>query len=82
MRISPKKIEVNEESSPLNVTDQFLAIYEKVNIFQKSKSLHDYIALFAAYLQLAGLLGITNDEILQAYFAKNEVNYQRQQNNY
>lgn len=73
---------LNAKISPLNVTEQFLAIYEKVNSFQKSKSLKDYRALFEFFLQLAGLLGITNDEIIQAYFAKNEVNYQRQENNY
>lgn len=74
--------ELNEKSSRLNVTDQFLIIYELITIFQKSKGLRDFIALFEAYSQLAELLGITNEEMVQAYFKKNEVNYLRQQNNY
>jgi dimeric dUTPase (all-alpha-NTP-PPase superfamily) len=74
--------ELNEKASPITVTDQFLTIYELISIFQKSKELKDFLALFEAYSQLAELLGITNEEMVQAYFKKNEVNYQRQRNNY
>ncbi len=76
------QIDVNEHESSLNVTEQFLNIYDIISIFQKSKSLDDYIRLIEAYLQLASLLGFTYEEIELAYFHKNEVNYQRQQNNY
>lgn len=74
--------EVKEKTASGDVTEQFLAIFEKIQLFRKSKELKDYFSLFEVYLQLAALLGITNEEILQAYFSKNEVNYQRQQNNY
>lgn len=73
---------IKSEPSIFNVTEQFLVINEKVSLFQKSKTISDYIAVFEAYLQLGVLLGITNEEMEQAYFRKNEVNYQRQQNNY
>jgi dimeric dUTPase (all-alpha-NTP-PPase superfamily) len=74
--------EVIEDAPALNITDQFHVIFERVHIFHKSKSLKDYLLLFEAYLQLAALLGITNEEIVDAYFTKNKVNYQRQENNY
>lgn len=75
-------IELTGHESSLNVTDQFLRIYERTSIFQKEKNLNRYIKLLEAYLQLAELLGFSQREIEQAYFQKNEVNYQRQQNNY
>jgi dimeric dUTPase (all-alpha-NTP-PPase superfamily) len=66
----------------VSVTDQFLMINQCVIRFQNTKCVTDYIALFEAFLQLAMLLGITYEEMEQAYLDKNEVNYQRQQNNY
>ncbi|WHY84947.1 dUTP diphosphatase [Neobacillus novalis] len=66
----------------VNATDQFIRIYELISSFQKAKNLPSYIELFAAYLVLAEQLGFTQEEMEQAYFRKNEVNYQRQQNNY
>jgi dimeric dUTPase (all-alpha-NTP-PPase superfamily) len=77
-----EQMELKIPASTLNVTDQFLRVYELVNIFKKAKDLTSYIELFAAYLVLAEQLGFTQREIEQAYFRKNEVNYQRQQNNY
>lgn len=78
-----EKTVILEEKQPrVNITEQFLSVYEMIGRFQKSKSLNDFIRLFESYLQLATLLGMTNMEIEQAYFQKNEVNYQRQENNY
>ncbi|HEY2421874.1 MAG TPA: dUTP diphosphatase [Neobacillus sp.] len=74
--------ELNKKPSSLNVTNQFLSIYELITIFQKSKGLQDYLAMFEAYSQLAELLGISNEEMVQAYIQKNDVNYQRQRQNY
>ena len=74
--------EISKGETSSDVTNQFLAIYNALSIFQKSKSIEDYISLFKGYLQLANLLGITNEEMEKAYFKKNEVNYQRQRNNY
>nr|WP_263325492.1 dUTP diphosphatase [Neobacillus sp. Marseille-Q6967] len=73
---------IKTSPSGLSVTEQFLLINEKVGSFQKSKSLADFISVFEAYLELGSLLGITYEEMEEAYFKKNEVNYQRQQNNY
>jgi len=73
-------LEVHESTS--TVTEQFLRVYEGINIFQVGRSFDDYVRLFELYLQLAALLGLKEEEIEKAYFEKNEVNYQRQQNNY
>ncbi|KGM44876.1 dUTP diphosphatase [Neobacillus niacini] len=70
------------EPSTLSTTEQFLLIYEKVNEFKDSKKDCDFQILLQCYLQLGTLLGISYEEMEKAYFAKNEVNYQRQQNNY
>lgn len=75
-------LSIKDHRADKNVTEQFLLINEKVSLFQKSKTVTDYTSLFEAYLQLGELLGITYNEMEQAYFRKNEVNYQRQQNNY
>ncbi|WP_040207706.1 dUTP diphosphatase [Neobacillus jeddahensis] len=76
----PITLQVDE--SDLSETEQFLRIYEIVSIFQHSKLWTDYIQLFETYLQLASKLGFKNNDIETAYFKKNEVNYQRQKNNY
>lgn len=70
------------EPSTVSTTEQFLFIYQKVNEFKESKNEFDFKTLLQSYLQLGSLLGISYEEMEKAYFTKNEVNYQRQQNNY
>ncbi|MFS0775732.1 dUTP diphosphatase [Neobacillus sp. 3P2-tot-E-2] len=70
------------EPASVSTTEQFLLIYEKVNKFKDSKNELDFKTLLNSYLQLGTLLGISYEEMEKAYFTKNEVNYQRQQNNY
>jgi dimeric dUTPase (all-alpha-NTP-PPase superfamily) len=65
-----------------STTEQFLLIYQLVNKFRDTKSESDFKTLLQSYLQLGTLLGISYEEMEKAYFTKNEVNYQRQQNNY
>ncbi|RSK52525.1 dUTP diphosphatase [Bacillus canaveralius] len=64
------------------LSEQFLKVYKNALHFQKNRSLQDYQQLLENYLQLAGLLGFSGDEIEGAYFAKNEVNYERQRQGY
>jgi dimeric dUTPase (all-alpha-NTP-PPase superfamily) len=70
------------EPSAASTTEQFLMIYQVVNKFRDTKSESDFKTLLQSYLQLGTLLGISYEEMEKAYFTKNEVNYQRQQNNY
>ncbi|MEH7417193.1 dUTP diphosphatase [Neobacillus drentensis] len=77
-----ESITIKDQESARTVTEQFLRVYESINQFQKSKAFDDYAGLVESYLKLSSLLGFTNEDIEKAYFSKNEVNYQRQQNNY
>ncbi|CEG28155.1 dUTP diphosphatase [Bacillus sp. B-jedd] len=64
------------------VTGQFLDVFSSIAAFRKSRSEADYYEVFQSYLELGSKLGFTEADIEQAYFRKNEVNYERQQNNY
>jgi dimeric dUTPase (all-alpha-NTP-PPase superfamily) len=77
-----KSFEFNENPSLISVSEQFLKVYEMTGNFQRTKNLIDFVGLFESYLQLASQLGFTDEEIEKGYLLKNEVNYQRQQNNY
>ncbi|WP_079509992.1 dUTP diphosphatase [Mesobacillus jeotgali] len=69
-------------SIEIDTTGQFLAIYNCVQKFRNSRSRESYLELFQGYMKLAQLLGLSEDQIEQAYIAKNEVNYDRQQKGY
>jgi dimeric dUTPase (all-alpha-NTP-PPase superfamily) len=73
--------EENETESYSHV-EQFLRVFQAVNEFQQTKSLEEYKRLFTSYLQLGKHLGFTNEQIEQAYIHKNEVNHERQNQNY
>jgi dimeric dUTPase (all-alpha-NTP-PPase superfamily) len=75
-------LEINNIHSSYTITEQFIQIYDRVGIFKRSRDLSDFIMVLEYYLQLASLLGITYEEMEQAYIQKNEVNYQRQHSNY
>ncbi|MDR7000906.1 dUTP diphosphatase [Neobacillus niacini] len=77
-----REMELTLTEASVSVTEQFLMIYEQVSNFKRNRGFEEYQALWVGYLQLASLLGFSSGEIEQAYFAKNEVNYQRQENNY
>ncbi|PLR77757.1 dUTPase [Bacillus sp. V3-13] len=64
------------------LSEQFLKVYENTLHFLKHCSLHGYRQLLENYLQLAGLLGFSGEQIERAYFEKNEVNYERQRQGY
>ncbi|MGX1899892.1 dimeric dUTPase (all-alpha-NTP-PPase superfamily) [Thermolongibacillus altinsuensis] len=69
-----------QESKPL--VEQFLCVFQAVHQFERALSLESYQSLLDTYLQLAHALCFTLDEVEQAYIAKNEVNHERQNQNY
>jgi dimeric dUTPase (all-alpha-NTP-PPase superfamily) len=77
-----QSLELKEEPCTQDTNEQFLAIYQAVSRFQTTKTVSDYQHVFESYLQMAKLLGITYEEMEQAYIEKNEVNYKRQNQNY
>ncbi len=65
-----------------NLTNQFIYVYELASIFNQTYNPLDYIKLFEAFLGLAKLSNFSYEDILNAYYSKNQINYQRQENNY
>lgn len=63
-------------------TAQFLLVMQAVHAFRHTKAEEDYQLLLNHYFALGDLLGFSPDEVEQAYIAKNEVNYKRQQSGY
>ena len=66
----------------LNETRQFNYVFQKCLQFYQNQSEENYLSLFQEYLHLAGILGFTEKDILEAYHQKNEVNYKRQEKGY
>ncbi|WP_243297397.1 dUTP diphosphatase [Bacillus litorisediminis] len=73
---------VKEEPNHLNLTSYFIKVNEEALAFFRNPSTELYLKLFYTYLQLGTLLDFTLKEVEEAYFAKNKVNYQRQESNY
>lgn len=70
---------INEKE---DISEQFIGVFDLALQFWKFPSFEHYSALFAAYLGLGNLLGFSTDQIETAYFEKNEINMNRQENGY
>ncbi|RAK21286.1 dimeric dUTPase (all-alpha-NTP-PPase superfamily) [Anoxybacillus vitaminiphilus] len=73
---------IKKKTEDDSLVGQFLRVFQAVTEFQQTKSLEAYERLFTNYLQLGEHLGFTNEQIEQAYMKKNEVNHERQNQNY
>lgn len=76
------EIEVAPIEKDLEETAAFNHLYTLCVTFYSEQSRANYLALFEAYLQLGELLGFSEHDLQQAYYDKNEVNYERQQTGY
>lgn len=74
--------ETTINASKLSETEQFIFIYSKAASFKEDPTAEKYNTLFTAYIQLGRLLGFTEESIQQAYFKKNEINFERQDSGY
>lgn len=63
-------------------TEAFLNVYDTVRKFRQEKGERTYREAFYAYLQLGLTLGITEEELVEAYKRKNAINYERQDQGY
>ena len=63
-------------------TEQFNDVFEACVTFKNIPSLQQYQHLFTTFLQLGDKLGFSEQAIQEAYYKKNEVNYQRQNEGY
>ncbi|HLR59622.1 MAG TPA: dUTP diphosphatase [Pseudogracilibacillus sp.] len=74
--------EITYEKKIVSETAQFNQIFEYISKFREDTTKENYLNLFKAYLQLANILGFSNEAIMKAYDAKNEVNFARQDQGY
>ncbi|ASS92116.1 MAG: dUTPase [Bacillaceae bacterium] len=65
-----------------SLTDLFLNVYQKTAKFSEYLSVQAYIDLFNDYVTLGSALGFSEEDIISAYMAKNEVNHARQNQGY
>jgi len=74
--------EIEYEKINVSETTQFNKIFDFVTLFRKESTKENYLNLFKSYLQLADILGFSDEAIMEAYNAKNEVNFTRQDQGY
>lgn len=65
-----------------NLTDQFLEVYHRLDVFRKKQDDASFIKAFQSFLNLLPLLGYSWKKLERAYYKKLGVNYNRQETNY
>ncbi|KGX89068.1 dUTP diphosphatase [Pontibacillus litoralis] len=65
-----------------DATEHFHAVFHAVHTFHQAPSQTNYDLLFASFLHLGMALGFTEQAIVQAYYEKNKVNHERQDQGY
>jgi dimeric dUTPase (all-alpha-NTP-PPase superfamily) len=76
--------EVNMTILTENVTKQFKDVIKAALILEQKHEdgfpvRHEYIRLLKLFIGLGEMLGFTEEQIEEAYFAKNKINHQRQE---
>jgi dimeric dUTPase (all-alpha-NTP-PPase superfamily) len=79
--------EVNMTILTENVTKQFKALMKQTVILEEAHEngypvQHDYIKLLKYFIGLGEMLGFTEKDVYEAYFAKNKINHERQERGY
>ncbi|MGI6377622.1 dUTPase [bacterium] len=72
------KVEVTTK----DLSEAILGCYEQALYFKNNISFSAYRKLFESFLAIALLLDFKEEEIKSAYYQKNQVNHQRQAENY
>lgn len=65
-----------------DLTECFHLVIEKILTLKKAMTEENYCLLFEQYRVLGIVLGFSSNDMIDAYFKKNEVNFQRQETNY
>lgn len=60
------------------LTEQFLNLYIDVTDLVVSSSKDHFMTLFEDFLTIGNSLGFTEEEIIESYYKKNEINHTRQ----
>lgn len=77
-----EELNLDLDHQETSLVEQFQIVFDKVSELNKKRNLHSYEQLFSAFLQLGRLLGFEKEEMTEAYFEKNKVNHQRQDEGY
>ncbi|WP_018662568.1 dUTP diphosphatase [Heyndrickxia acidiproducens] len=75
-------LQLQSKQQEKNLTASFIAVYEAITALKASRSLPDYEKLLQQFFNTGAQLGFSIEDIQKAYMAKNEINYQRQQQGY
>lgn len=65
-----------------SLTDAFLRLFHAINTFKQERSNHAYQSMWVSFLELGRSLELDENEIMDAYYNKNKVNFQRQDQGY
>ena len=65
-----------------DLTQLFLQTNEAILVFLNNPTKEKYAHAWVLYGAIAKSLGFQNEEVVEAYISKNEVNYERQKNGY
>lgn len=65
-----------------DLTDLFLQTVAEIQVFIMNSTMESYISVWIHYGSIAKKMGFSYNEIMNAYFEKNEENYKRQQTGY
>ena len=76
------KTQYDVSNNELNLTKQIILTYELINEFHEKKDEKSYELLFKSFLAIALKLDMSEQDIINSYLLKLNVNYQRQENNY
>jgi len=72
----------NLEPATSSQTQMFNEVFSSCVSFKNNTTKSNYDNLFTTYLQLGNLLGFQEEDVQHAYFKKNEINYERQDQGY
>jgi dimeric dUTPase (all-alpha-NTP-PPase superfamily) len=76
---TPERVRLVREE---NTTDAYLSVIERAVEYSLSPTQWNYNMLFERFIELGEHLGFTWAEIEQAYYEKNKINHQRQEQGY
>jgi len=75
-------ISVDAVVSDSKLTDQFINIYIDLNDFIICSSKDHYSTLFEDFLSLGSSIGFSEEDIMEHYLIKNNINHERQASGY
>lgn len=75
-------ITLNAKCITAELSQQFLTVYTNIADFIICSSIDNYLNIFENFLSLGKNLGFSEEDIENAYFYKNKINHERQDNGY